>query len=73
MIVLTYRQQPNQSTTLEKECINMIHSLIPNGDKLGEMINEIQNRVPNMPALNRSLCHHLGKMLNAVIKNHGKE
>lgn len=57
---------------LDVECIHKIDSLVPNGDKLGELIDKVQHRIPNLPAMGRFHCHHLGKMLSAAIKDNGK-
>ncbi len=63
--------QDGQMLSAAEECIFKIDSLIPNGDKLGELIDQIQSRIPNMHPLNRSQCHHLGKLLYAKLKDNG--
>jgi len=57
-----------EGDTLAKACIRKIDTLIPNGDRLGDLIDKTQSYVPNLPIIGRSQCHHLGKMLSSAIK-----
>jgi len=56
--------------TIANACIRKINKLIPNGDRLGELIDEVQKHtLPAHEILGRSQCHHLGKRLYTKIKD----